>query len=115
MGKDTGDFREDMNATLKTVFATIAAVLAAIGAFLLGRRNTDGGRVQRVDSNLHELRESAERAIDYNNNLGEQLEVSARSAGEIAARNRDNVADVDRAKEILRRAKARSSQDNGNR
>ena len=104
-----------MNATLKTILATIGAAIIAVIGVLIGRGLPGRRGVRGVDANLHELRESAERAIDYNNQLGEQLEVSARSAGEIAARNRDNVADVDRAKEILRRAKARSSQDHGNR
>ena len=104
-----------MNATLKTVLATLGTILAAIIGVLIGRGLPGRRGVRGAADNLHELRESAERAIDYNNNLGEQLEVSARSAGEIAARNRDNVADVDRAKEILRRAKARSDKVGRNR
>jgi len=98
----------------KKILAIIGAVLATIIGVLIGRGLPNRRRVRGIDSDIHELGESVRRASDINNNLGEQLEVSRRSAGEIADRNRDNVADVDLAKEILRRAKARSSQNDDN-
>lgn len=95
---------------VKKILTIIGAILAAIVGVVIGRGLPQRRRVPGVRGNLDALGESARRSADYNKNLGEQLEISRISAGEIADRNRDNVADVERAKEILRRAKARSDQ-----
>lgn len=96
---------------VKEIIITIGGVALAVLAFILGR-GTKRQRVPGVRDNLDTLGDSVGRATAYNNELGEHLDVSARSAGEIADRNRDNVADVSRAKEILRLAKARRDKNN---
>ena len=103
-----------MNATLKTILATIGAIFGGILAFLLGRRNSNGRGVPGVGDNLDELGESARRATEYNNDLGEQLDISRDSAREIRDRNRDAKTDSDRFAEILENARRRSSQNHDN-
>ncbi len=92
----------------KKVLAIIGVLAGILGASLLGRRNTNRGRVPGVDDNLREARESAGRTRDSIESAKRELGESRARAGEIAIRNNDARADVKRAKELLRQAKARS-------
>ena len=93
---------------VKKVLIAIGGVLVAIIGVLIGRGLPNRRRVSRVTSDLREVGESVDRAGSGIEDVADQLRDSRNTAGRIAERNRDNKADVDRAKEILARAKQRS-------
>ena len=99
----------------KKVIAVIAAIGGVVLAFLLGRGISNGRGIPGVAGDIREAGESLDRAGNGIADATGRLDDSHRLAGEIADRNRDNKSDVDRAKEILRRAKARSDKVGRNR
>ena len=101
-------------STFKKILAIIGAVGGVVFAFILGRGLPKRGGVRGVGEHLNTLEESTRRATEYNNNLGEQLDISRDSAREIADRNRDAKTDSDRFAEILENARRRSSQNHDN-
>lgn len=103
-----------MSAKLKAVLTIIGGFIALVGGMLL-RRCTKRGRISGVASDIHEVGESVGRTSDAVSDAQLELENSRRIAGEIAVGNADNHSDVERAKEILRSAKARSNQVRRNR
>ena len=97
---------------VKTILTIIGAIAVGVIGVLFGR-STKRGRVPGVRANLDTLGDSVGRATTLNNELGEALELSRDSAKEIRDRNRDSEDDHKRATEILRSARERSNQDNG--
>jgi len=91
----------------KKICAITGSVLAIIVAYFLGR-NLNRGRVLGIDADIRAAGESLKRAGRANRDAGNAVADSKRAAGELADRNRDNQADVDRGKSILHNAKARA-------
>ena len=96
---------------VKKILIAIGGVIATIIGVLIGRGMSHRRGVRRVADDLREVGESVERAGSGIEDVADQLRDSRDTAGRIAERNRDNKADVDRAKEILSRAKQRSRRD----
>ena len=95
-------------STLKKVLAVIGVILTAIVGVLIGRGVSGGRGIPGVAGDIREAGESLGRAGHGIDDATGRLDDSKRLAGEIADRNRDNASDVERAKEILRLALAKS-------
>jgi len=102
-------------STLKKVLAVIGVILTAIVGVLIGRGVSGGRGIPGVAGDIREIRAATGRIRQHNSTARDSINDSLDCAGELAKRNADNKADIDRAKEILRRAKARSSQGNDSR
>ena len=96
-----------MKNVWKKICAIAASILAVIVAYFLGRGLNRRG-VSRVDDNLRDFGEHVSHTelgiTDASDAVGDGRD----TAGRIAELNRDAQANVDRAKELLRRAKERA-------
>ena len=103
-----------MKNVWKKICAIAASILAVIVAYFLGRGLNRRG-VSRVDDNLRDFGEHVSHTELGVTDATDAVSDGRDTAGRIAELNRDAKADVQRAKGILARAKARSNQDGGNR
>jgi hypothetical protein len=99
----------------KKICAVAASILAIVVAYFIGRSLPNRRRVSRVDDNLHDFGEHVSHTELGISDASDAVGDGRDTAGRIAELNRDAKADVQRAKGILARAKARSNQDGGNR
>ena len=99
----------------KKICAIAAAILAVIVAYFIGRGLPNRRRVRGIDTNIHDFGEHVSHTELGISDASDAVGDGRDTAGRIAELNRDAKADVQRAKDILARAKARSNQDGGNR
>ena len=102
----------------KKICAVVATILAAIVAAILCRGMPKRGRVHGTDSDIRQALRDAGQAGDANTDarntaieLADVNRDAQRTAGEIAELNRDAKADIERGREILRRARERARQE----
>ena len=91
----------------KKICAILASILAVVVAYFLGRSLPHRSRNGGIGSDIVKALDQAQRAGDVNRDLGITISDSQRTAGDIANLNRDATADVDKARRILQRARAR--------
>ena len=104
-----------MKNVWKKICAVAASILAIVIAYFIGRSLPKRRRVSGVDNDLRDFGEHVDAAELGIRDASDAIRDSRDTAGRIAELNRDAKADVQRAKDILARAKARSNQDGGNR